>query len=86
MNELQKFLANQNRERGNDKVARIYDFFAECEQDDYRLMFNTGDFNDIAEDHLSTTVNQLVRDKVINQKQADAVRIRYMEVLDHGGC
>lgn len=75
-------------EKGNlsqkeaEKVARIYDFLAECDQDDIFNLFDSSAFNEIAKSYMRLAVRELVEEETIEEEQARAIRNRFSLLFD----
>ena len=61
----------------SEKIARVYDFLGECDQDDLYTMFDSTAFNEIAKDYMRAAVQRLIDNGTIDQEQGRAVRNEY---------
>ena len=64
-----------------EKECRVYDFLANCDEDDINTLFDSAAFNDIAKSYLRKAVKELVQEDIIGDEQEKAVRNRFNLLL-----
>lgn len=65
-----------------DKDCRIFDFLADCDQDDIYRLFDSSVFNEIAKSYLRIAVKELANEGTIDEEQARAVCNRFSLLFD----
>ena len=60
-----------------EKDCKTFDFLANCDQDDFNNLFDSGAFNDIAKSYMRIAVKELVEEGTLEEEQAQAVKNRF---------
>ena len=60
-----------------EKDCKAFDFLANCDQDDFNNLFDSGAFNDIAKSYMRIAVKELVEEGTLEEEQAQAVKNRF---------
>lgn len=60
-----------------EKIARSYDFLADCDQEDICNLFDSSAFNEIAKSYLRLAVKELVEEGTIEEEHGRAIRNRF---------
>jgi len=83
-----KMLSDTYRQAGDEKMCKVYDFLATCDEDDIYNLFDSGAFNSITKSFVNCTVSTLMKAGTIDAKQAEAVRDQFAELLGgfYGGA
>lgn len=83
-----KMLSDTYRQAGDEKMCKVYDFLATCDEDDFCTLFDSGAFNSIAKSYVHCTVSQLKQNGILNAKQAESVRDQFSELFEgfYGGA
>ena len=64
-----------------EKKCKAFDFLKDCDRDDIYNLFDSSAFNEIVKSYLNLTLDGLVSESVINNKQANSVRDRFILLL-----
>lgn len=67
-------MADTYRKHGKERKAELYDFLAQCSDEDICELFDSTAFNEITKDYLRLAVRRLVEDGELNEEQGQAVR------------
>ncbi len=59
-----------------EKKCKAFDFLKDCDRDDIFNLFDSSAFNEIVKSYLNITLNGLVDEDVIDNKQANSIRDR----------
>ena len=65
-----------------DKLCKVLDFLATCDDTDICNMFDSSAFNEIAKSYLRIAVKELIDEGVLDDEQGKSVRSRYSLLLD----
>jgi hypothetical protein len=60
-----------------EKDCKAFDFLANCDQDDFNNLFDSGAFNDIAKSYMRIAVKELIEESVIDEEQGQAIKNRF---------
>lgn len=65
-----------------DKKIRLYEFLESCDDEDINELFDSSAFNEIAKGYLRKALDICVRDKIIDEDQANRIRNEFRLSFD----
>lgn len=64
------------------KSCRIFDFLAECDKEDFNLLFDSGAFNQITMNYISLATKQLIEEDTVTTAQGNAIKKKVRDLFE----
>ena len=65
-----------------ERKIKVFEFLANCDEEDICNLFDSTAFNDIAVSYLRLAVSELINENVIDEEQGRKIRNRYRLLFD----
>lgn len=65
-----------------ERYCRNFDYLANCDEEDFDIIFGEGCFNEIAKGYLRIAVRELVKEGKITKDQGGEIKNRFAELLE----
>ena len=75
-------MAESIRKTGDERTAELYDFLANCSDQDICKLFDSTIFNEIAKGYMRETVRRLIDNGIIDAEQGRFIRNQYSALFE----